>query len=134
MIKDLPDNKVENIGIAVILEEETSTYKVWNVYIINFKKIPISTVLVSSKGYGTFKGDEVKTSVLRHALGDMDANSYAFVEAIDDKLFAINNEYLVSYYIDGTIYDKKFIFLTESITEFNFIRVPLINKPGVLIA
>ena len=118
MIKDLPDNKVENIGIAVILEEETSTYKVWNVYIINFKKIPISTVLVSSKGYGTFKGDEVKTSVLRHALGDMDANSYAFVEAIDDKLFAINNEYLVSYYIDGTIYDKKFIFDIQTIIKF----------------
>lgn len=134
MKRDLPENKVENIGIAVVLDSESSESKIWNVYILNFKKQAISTVLVSSKGYGTYKGEEVKTSVLRHSIGDIPAVNFALVELIDEKLFALNNEFLVSYYINGVIYDKKFIFLTESITEFNFIRIPLINKPGVLIA
>ena len=37
MKKDLPDNIVEDIAIAVVLEEETPEAKVWNVYIVNLK-------------------------------------------------------------------------------------------------
>ena len=35
--------------------------------------------------------------------------------------------------IDRVIFDKKYIFLAESIIEDNLVNVPLINKPGVLI-
>jgi len=75
----------------------------------------------------------VKTSILRHYLGDIPANSYKGVEAIDTEVFGLTNEYWLSYYINGTIYDKKFIFLPESIVDDNLIRIPLLNKPGVMI-
>jgi hypothetical protein len=45
----------------------------------------------------------------------------------------LNNEYWVSFYIGKNIYDKKFIFLPESISEDNFTRVPFINRMGVII-
>ncbi len=48
-------------------------------------------------------------------------------------ILSINNEFWLSYYVNGVIYDKKFIFLTESITESNFMRIPIVNKPGVMI-
>ena len=133
MIKDLPENSVEDVAVAVVLESESPGAQHWNVYLINLKNERIETVLVSSKGYGLKDGEDVKTSVLRHSMGNIEARGYAQIEVIDEQVFGLTNEYWLSYYINGTIYDKKFIFLPESIIESNLIRVPVINKPGVMI-
>lgn len=133
MKKDLPPNIVEDIYIAVVLESESPTNRHWNVYLINQKEEPIKNVLISSKGYGIKDEREVKTSVLRHFIGDVEASEFALVEAIDEQVFGLTNEYLLSYYIGRTIYDKKFIFLPESIVDSNLIRIPVVNKPGILI-
>lgn len=133
MKEDMPINIVADISIAVVLESESPNGKVWNVYLVNEKKVPIKNVMVSSKGYGMKDDKEVKTSVLRHFIGDIDPADYAKIEAIDEQVFGLTNEYWLSYYIDGTIYDKKYIFLPESIIDDNLIRVPVLNKPGVVI-
>lgn len=133
MKKDLPENIVEDISIAVVLENVTPSDKVWNVYLINEKKLPLINVIVSSKGYGEKDGVEVKTTVLRHFLGDIEANTSRKIEAIDPQVFGLTNEYWLSYYIDKTIYDKKYIFLPESIVDENLIKVPLVNKAGIVI-
>ncbi len=133
MKSDLPNNIVEDVAIAVVLMSETPEVKNWTVYIINFKNEAITNVLITSKGYGEKDGKQVKTSLLRHALGDLGAQSFAGVEAIDTQVFGLTNEYWLSYYIGTEIFDKKFIFLPESIVEGNMIRIPIINKPGVMI-
>lgn len=133
MKADLPENTVEDIAIAVVLMSETPEVKNWTVYLVNLKNEPITNVLISSKGYGEKDGKEVKTSVLRHFIGDMEANDFKGVEAIDPEVFGLTNEYWLSYYIGATIYDKKFIFLPESIIDSNLIKIPLVNKPGVMI-
>lgn len=133
MKKDLPENIVADISIAVVLESESPAGKVWNVYLINEKDVEIKNVMVSSKGYGIKNEKEVKTSTLRHFIGDIEPSDYARIEAIDEQVFGLTNEYWLSYYVDGTIYDKKYIFLPESIIDDNLIRVPVLNKPGVLI-
>jgi len=133
MKKDLPDNTVEDISIAVVLENSTPSDKVWNVYLVNEKERPIENVIVSSKGYGKKDGREVKTTVLRHFLGDIEAQASRMVEAIDPEVFGLTNEYWLSYYINGTIYDKKYIFLPESIVDENLMKVPVVNKPGIVI-
>jgi hypothetical protein len=133
MKKDLPDNVVEGIAMAVVLLSETPEVKNWSVYVVNLKDIQIDNVLISSKGYGEKDGKMVKTSILRHFIGDLKAKSYAGVEAIDTEVFGLTNEYWLSYYIDKVIYDKKFIFLPESIVDENLIRIPIVNKPGVMI-
>ncbi len=133
MKKDLPDNHVEDVAIAVVLEEDKIESRSWKVYLLNLKNQALENVLISSKGYGSINGETVKTTTFRHYIGDVAPQKYTAIELIDEKLFAINNEFWLSYYINGTIYDKKFIFLTESVTESNFIRIPIINKPGVMI-
>jgi len=130
---DLPENTVEDIAMAVVLMGETPEVKSWTVYLVNLKNEPITNVLISSKGYGEKDGKQVKTSVLRHFVGDMEATSFTGVEAIDPEVFGLTNEYWLSYYIDSTIYDKKFIFLPESIIDSNLIKIPLVNRPGVMI-
>jgi len=133
MKKDIPDNIVEDIAVAVALESESIEAKSWYVYLINLKRVAIENVLVTSKGYGEKNGEPVKTSVLRHMFPKVEAGAFVLIEPIDESTFGLNNEYWLSYYIDGNIYDKKFIFLPESIIDSNFIKLPVVNKPGVMI-
>lgn len=133
MLKDLPENKVEDVIMAVVLEEENAEGKVWHVYLLNLKSEPLDTVMITSKGYGTKKGKEVRTSVLRHMIQTLGAREYALIEPIDEQVLGLSNEFWLSYYQQGVIYDKKFIFLPESIVEENLVRVPVLNKPGVII-
>src|SRR5690606_16775081 len=133
MKEDLPINIVEDISIAIILEAATPEAKVWNVYLINEKPIAIQHVLVSSKGYGIHIGIQVKTSTLRHFFEEVKPNSFLKIEAIDPQVFGLNSEYWLSFYVDGIMYDKKYVFLPESIIDDNLIKVPLVNKPGIMI-
>lgn len=133
MKKDLPENIVKDIAIAVALEGENAQYKTWYVYLINLKNEPIEKVIVNSRGYGEKNGQRVKTSILRHLFQKIAPSTYVLIEPIDEQTFGLNNEYWVSFYIGEEIYDKKFIFLPESIVESNFIKLPVLNKPGVMI-
>ncbi|ALL06550.1 hypothetical protein AQ505_14210 [Pedobacter sp. PACM 27299] len=133
MKKDLPENIVEDIAVAVVLTSESPEFKNWTVYLINLKNEVLENVMISSKGYGEKDGRKVQTSVLRHSLGNVMPQSFAGVEAIAPEVLGLTNEYWLSYYINNVIYDKKFIFLPESIVDENLIRIPLVNKPGVMI-
>src|SRR5471030_2770896 len=127
MIKDLPQNIVKDIAIAVALEKENAESKMWYVYLINLKNEPIENVLITSKGYGEKDGEPVKTSTLRHMFPVVNNGAFVLIEPIDEQTFGLNNEYWLSYYIGKNIYDKKFIFLPESIIEVNFIKIPVLN-------
>ncbi|MBB6609784.1 hypothetical protein H7F15_01925 [Pontibacter sp. Tf4] len=132
MKKDIDFGTVEGISVAVATTPNESGTDAWNVYLINNSLNPIENVLVSSKGYGILDGEEVKTSVLRHMFERIEAKSFAQIEPIDPAIFHINNEYWVSYYINGQIYDKKFIFVPDSITQENLIEISMLNMQGVL--
>jgi len=137
MLKDIPELKVEDIALAIVPDvpvgEMPDEFTVWDVFLINLKKQKIHSVLVSSKGYGSVEGKEVKTSELRHFIDELDPMSAAIVEPIDREVFGLNNEYWVSFYVDKVIYDKKYLFLPESILVDNFSTIPVINKAGVMI-
>lgn len=133
MKKDILQPLVEGISIAVVLESEDPVSRHWNVYLVNHRADVLENVLVSSKGYGVKDGQEVKTSTLRHSLGEVAGSSFVAIEAIDEQVFGLTNEYWLSFYLGSQIYDKKFIFLPESIIDSNLIRIPLVNKPGVMI-
>jgi len=133
MLKDIPKLVVENIVVAIVHELNSEGEMVWNVYIVNLYDEKIEGVLVSSKGYGHYDGRDVKTTVLRHLIGDIDPKDYAKIEPIITDVFGLSNEYWVSFYLDKKMYDKKYIFLPESIKEENLTMVPVLNKRGVMI-
>jgi len=133
MLKDIPKLVVENIVVAVVKEPNVEGEMVWNVYIINLYDEKIEGVLVSSKGYGNYEGRDVKTTVLRHMIGEIDPHDYAKIEPIMTNVFGLSNEYWVSFYFEKKMYDKKYIFLPESIKEENFTTIPVLNKRGVMI-
>lgn len=133
MLKDIHRPEVTNLILAAVHEPDETGELTWNVYLINLYDVPIHNVLVSSKGYGNFEGKDVKTSVLRHMIGNVDPKDYAKVEMLMENLFGLNNEFWVSFYVDQNIYDKKYVFLPESIKEENFSVIPVLNKPGVML-
>ena len=111
MLKDIIEPAFDGVGVAVIHEEGEENEMVWNVYLINFNNALIDGVLISSKGYGSINNEEVKTSVLCHMLHEIDALDYGKIEPLHEDLFTLNNEYWVSFYLDGKIYDRKFVFV-----------------------
>jgi hypothetical protein len=136
MKKDIEILQVEGVSVAVVKEmNEEKTHEVYNVYLLNKKEVQIDNVLVSSKGYGENKltGEVVKTSVLRHFLGDVQPKSFVKIEPIIEEVFGLNNEYWVSFVCDNKMYDKKYIFLAETIIPSNMVKVPLIGGKGVVI-
>ncbi|MCX6294924.1 MAG: hypothetical protein NTX97_02470 [Bacteroidetes bacterium] len=133
MKKDITPPLVENIAVAVVKELNELNETEWNVYLLNLKNEKIEGVLVSSHGYGNINGEDVKTSTLRHFLDDVPTKSFVKFEPIMETLFALNNEYWVSFFLNNVMYDKKYIFLPETIKEENFILIPYINKKGVMI-
>ena len=133
MRKDIPELKVEDIALSIVKEKNEIGETIWNVYVINLKSNPIEGVLVTSKGYGQLNGEDVKTSTLRHFLDTVPGKSYSLIEPIIENVFGLNNEYWISFFHNKILYDKKYIFLAESITENNLIKVPLLNKEGVVI-
>ncbi|MFT5818862.1 MAG: hypothetical protein ACI8ZM_000083 [Crocinitomix sp.] len=136
MRKDIEIPKVEGVSVAVVKElNDEKTAEVYNVYLINEKDVQIDIVLATSKGYGENKttGEKIKTSVLRHVIGDVEAKSFAKIEPIVEQVFGISNEYWVSFSLDGKMYDKKYVFLAETIIDDNMIMVPIIEQKGVMI-
>jgi hypothetical protein len=133
MLKDIPKLIVDNIVLAIVKEQDEKGEMLWSAYIINLYDEVIKNVMVSSKGYGQYEGRDVKTSILRHVIGNIDPKDYARIETIMDNLFGLANEFFVSFYKGKDIYDKKYIFLPETIREENFTVIPVLNKKGVMI-
>ena len=132
MKKDLNIPKVEGVGIA-IAEEEIKGDTVLRAYLVNFNKFELKNVLISTKGYGLVNEVKKTTSKFSHFLGDINPMDAQAFETISDEVIGLNNEFFLTYYIDGQIYDKKYIFLPESISKSNFIEISVLNKKGVLI-
>lgn len=133
MLKDIIEPEFDGVGVAAVYELNEEGAHVWNVYLINFNNALISGVLVSSKGYGTIDGEEVKTSALRHFLKEIDSLDYGKIEAIHEDVFVLNNEYWVSFYLDGKIYDRKFVFVENTIQKSRLNHINIIDKNGILI-
>ena len=123
---------VEGIVVAIV-SETLDGESGWMVYLINLKNKELKNVLITSDGYGEVNDKRIKTSTLRHFIERIPPQSYSKVEPIMEDVFGLSNEYWVSFYLDDIIYDKRFVFLPETIIESNFITIPLINKRGVMI-
>jgi len=132
MKKDIEIPEVKNVTIAVVREKNLLNQEEWRVHLINNNPFPLVNTLVASKGYGEKEGEQQRTSTLRHFLETVPPNSAALVEPIDSNLFHLNNEYWVSYYIGNKIYDRKYVFVPDTICEANLTFIKELEMEGVL--
>ena len=107
--------------------------KVWYVYLVNDSDFQLDGVMVVSKAFGTINGEMKKTSLLRHAFVEVPAVSVVKVEMIESSVLALNNEFMVTFFIGGTLYDKKYTFKANSINEKAVEEVPILFVDGVIV-
>lgn len=132
MIKDITIPEVKNVTLAIARRSLDGLPPEWKVYLINNNEDALENTLVASKGYGEKDGERQDTSILRHFLETVPPHSSALIEPIDPAVFHLNNEYWVSYYIGDQIYDKRFIFVPDTICEDNMSFIPELEMEGVL--
>ncbi|WP_420576627.1 hypothetical protein [Ekhidna sp.] len=127
MRKDINFSPVKDVHVVVGKDGEG-----WKVFLINRTRDKLENVMVTSRGYGETKTEKQQTSTLRHLIPFIEPGEYALIEPIDESVFHLNNEYWVSYFIDGQVYDKKFIFVPDSILEENLIFIEELEMKGIL--
>ena len=132
MKKDILFPKVEGVFVAITQNVVEQDDKIFEVYLINKNQYALQNVFVSSNGYGILDTKEVKTSTLRHFLGDIEANSTKLIEPLEASVLAINNEYWLSFFIDNQLFDKKYIFIAGSFVEEHLVYLPELKLKGLL--
>jgi hypothetical protein len=60
-------------------------------------------------------------------------NEAAKIEPIMPDVFGLSNEYWVSFWVNDVMYDKRFVFPAESISDKNMILIKPLGLKGVLI-
>jgi hypothetical protein len=132
MKQDVEIPEVKNVTIAIVREKNILNQDQWAVHLINNNSFSLENTLVTSTGYGEREGEAQRSSTLRHFLETVPANSSALIEPIDSQVFHLTNEYWVSYYTGSQIYDRKFVFVPETICEENLIFIRELEQEGVL--
>jgi hypothetical protein len=129
MKKDIQIPEVTDVDIAIVFEHN-DIYKTddWNVYIINNKKVDLEVVVIVSKGYN----DQKVTSILRKKLDVLPANSFAKIELIQPELFALTNEFQVTFFEGNQLFDRTFTFKKGTVKEGALRMIPSLNKRGVI--
>jgi len=130
MKKDIEIPKVKDVYVAVV-NEYNELYKTqdWNAYIINDKSIDLDIVLIVSSGYS----EEKITSTFRKKLDKLPAKSYAKIEMMQEHLFALNNQFKVSFFKENVMYDKTFLFRKNTINLKALQPIPLMKAKGILV-
>ncbi len=134
MKSDINIPKVENVFLAAIQEwSDDFMEKVWYVYLVNDSDFDLESVMVVSQAFGTLDGEMKKTSLLRHVFLKVSSVSVVKIELLETNVLRLNNEFMVTYFIGSTLYDKKFIFKAQSITPDYVEEVPILFVDGVIV-
>ena len=127
MKSDINIPEVENVFLAAVQEwSDDFMEKVWYVYLINDSDFDLDGVMVVSKAFGTVDGEMKKTSLLRHAFPHIPSVSVVKIEMVETNVLRLNNEFMVTYFIGNTLYDKKFIFRAQTITPDYVEEIPIL--------
>lgn len=131
MRKDIPTPKAENVYVAVKLEVIEDQDQ-WSVHLLNENDFALENILIVSKGYGKDEEKEQETSTLRQFHERLEPHSSTQIELIQTEVFHLFNEYLLTYYANDHMYDKKCIFVPDSITKDNLVNLELLGGKAVL--
>lgn len=129
MKKDIDIPVTEHLYLAAVQEyHEEFEKELWTIYLVNARPQTIEMVLLVSRGSS---GDQ-KTSVIRRSIAEMTSNSYARIEFLTDDLLSFENEFMVTFFEGGQMFEKTFVFQEGSITEDLLEPVPVMQRQGVL--
>lgn len=129
MKKDISIPEVAGVYVAAVREKNDEFRSMdWNAYLVNDKEVPLEMVLIVARGFEK----ERATSTMRHSIKVLPAKSYAKIEFMQDDILQLNNEFLVTFFENNRMYEKKFTFSKNSVKESAAGPIPVIQKMGIL--
>jgi len=132
MKKDIQIPEVTNVFMAIVKEYNNEFQcEDWNAYIINNKEVDLEMVLIVSKGYDEDK--LIETSLMRHKIEKLPANSFAKVELLQGEVLKLSNFFNVTFFDGSKMFDKKYLFKKGTIKESSLRTIPILNKRGILV-
>ena len=135
MRADILSPWVENVKMVVVPEKNEEGATQHYVYLLNLRDDIMEGIIITSKGFGVDEttGEKITTSMLRHSLEVLLPDEAAKIEPIMEDVFKLTNEFLISFWVEDTMYDKKFIFLPETINEKNYVTIPKMGGKGIVV-
>lgn len=135
MREELKGPVVENVRVVVVPEINPEGGTQHYVYLLNLRDDIMEGIIITSRGYGEnlSTGEKINTSVLRHSLEVLLPDEAAKIEPIMEEVFGLTNEYWVSFWADDVMYDKRFIFLPETINDKNLTDIPKLGRKGIMV-
>ena len=130
MKKDIKIPKVEGVYLAIV-NAYNAIYKTqdWNAYIINDKDVDLEVVLIVTSGYS----EQKMTSTFRKKLDVLPKKSYAKIELMQEALFALNNQFKVTFFEGNTMFEKTYLFRKNTVNLNALQQIPLMEVKGVLV-
>lgn len=132
MKKDIIIPEVENVYIVAIKEwNEDFGENSWYAYLLNNSIEKLEMAMVVSNASGTINNEERKTGSFRHAFNEVLPESATKVELLENNVLQLNNHFMLTYFLNGKLYDKNFTFEANSIKDENTTELHKINRVGV---
>jgi len=133
MKKDIIIPEVENVFIVAIMEwNEDFGENSWYAYILNNTSEKLEMAMVVSNAIGMINNEERKTGSFRHAFNEVLPESAIKIELLENNVLQLNNHFMLTYFQNGKLYDKKFTFEAHTIKDENASNLEKINTFGVI--
>jgi len=132
MKKDIVIPKVENVYVVAVKEwNDDFQENTWYAYLVNNTNEKLEMPIVVSRAYGKINGEDRITGTFRHGFQELLSNEFTKIELLENNVLQLSNEFYLTYFVDGKLYDKKFIFQQNGINDNATATIPVMNKRGV---
>ncbi|WP_353169647.1 hypothetical protein [Flavobacterium sp.] len=133
MKKDIIIPEVENVYVVAIKEwNEDFGENSWYAYLLNDTSEKLEMAMVVSNASGLLNNEERKTGYFRHSFNEVAPKIAIKIELLENNVLQLNNHFMLTYFLNGKLYDKNFTFEANTIKDENNIEFHTINCKGVL--
>ena len=134
MKKDIIIPQVKNVYVAAIERKDGHGNKNWWVYVINDTNGPLENLMIQSRGYSNLETKKGKqTATLRKTIKFLPAKHAAKLEPIMPEILDLFNEYWISFFENGQMKDRKYIFGPHTIDTKFMDLIPVLQVQGILV-
>lgn len=132
MKKDISIPQVENVHIVAFQEwNDDFMENSWYAYLLNNTTETLEMAMVVSQASGFIAGEPRKTGTFRHAFAKIEPQSATKIELLEINVLQLTNTFMLTYFLNGQLFDKTFSFPANSLDTENAQNLPIINKKGV---
>lgn len=134
MKKDIDFPKSENVFLAAIQQwNDDFQENTWFAYLVNNTNETLEMAMIVSRAYGIINNEQRVTGTFRHAFKEVAPNSIVKIELLENNVLQLNNEFVVSYFLNNKMFDKTFVFKTNTINDKALSDIPGTDLRGVLL-